>query len=123
MFMDRRCVCCGKSTHSQDFQLCGGCFEEQTRLASDVDLQAAEPWTAIVWFFGPMSEQLQLLNRLHAEWRGALEVIEPSDDYPDLGVRISRYARDLRRNPDAEFNITMAGIERVDDAWLEASLA
>jgi hypothetical protein len=69
------------------------------------------PWTALLWFQGPESEQRQLLARLRAQWPGAIEVIEPDEDGDTWGARCAMDADWLYRNPELTADVSVDGID------------
>ncbi len=69
----------------------------------------------ILWFELPMDQARQHLNRLAAEWPGAVEAIEPTEPGDVLGCRVALNQEDLGRNPQSEWEVTSTRVSLIDD--------
>lgn len=97
-------------------------FEQLSEQHSEVD-----PWLVQLTFDGDHDTQRILVNRLRAQWRWAIEVIDPdpSFDQPEWNyvsgylVNLARREEHLGGSLTAVYDVSMDGIERsqAHDEW------
>lgn len=122
MDQQTRCENCGRKLP------CAPCGAREQRALEDALLDRlgemlADAQPLILWFRMPPSAARQHLNRLAAEWPGAMEVIEPIEEGDQLGCRVAVSAADLGRNPQAEWEVTETRVSAIDDTSFERALA
>lgn len=69
----------------------------------------------MLWFDLPLDQARQHCNRLHAEWPGALHVVEPEEPGDMLYCYVALNEEDLTKNPQAEWEVTETRVRRVDN--------
>jgi hypothetical protein len=108
---NKRCEQCGRRLPCQPCDDLGARASEEAVLDA---LQEEPPRSSVllVWFTSPLARQH--LNRLTAEWPGAIEVIEPTEPGDWLGCRIARTAQELEGTPVAEYEVDHRSIRRAD---------
>ena len=121
MDQQTRCENCGRKLP------CAPCGAREQRALEDALLDRLGEMTAdaqplILWFHMHPSAARQHLNRLCAEWPGALEVIEPIEEGDQLGCRVALSAASIGCNPAAEWEVTETRVSLIDDSAFERAL-
>ena len=110
-----RCSQCG-SRRDQCVSACREALRELNRslsldlLYDTLDELEAVGWSALLMFEGDLDTQRVLLNRLHAQWRGHVEVVDPTEPGDCYLARISVMRKDLRSDPDCEYWVSTEGL-------------
>lgn len=108
------CQQCGSRFHSHTSR----CHQAEVEKGRERELAALEtllePGVGVIQleFEGSPDQQRQLVNRLRAEWRLALEVIEPSPECPWFLANVARLPQDLGGPLNAVYTVSMAGVVR-----------
>lgn len=123
MTQDNRCENCGRKLPCEP---CGARARQalEDSLLDRLEEMVTDAHTLILWFRLPEDAAWQHLNRLAAEWPGALEVIMPIEPGDTLGCRVAFNEEDLGKNPTAEWEVTETRVALIDNGpFFQAILA
>lgn len=110
-----RCENCGRRLP------CSPCDARAAETVTfDFELPTGAP--IIVWFAGSPDEQLQLLNRLRAEWPFALDEIEPTEPGDSWGACLARHRSLLGLAVTAEFEVSSVRITKLPELFVSILL-
>lgn len=76
---------------------------------------ADAPQPLLIWFDLPEDAAWQHLNRLAAEWPGALDIIFPTEEGDLVGCTVAFHPDDLKRSPQSEWEVSETRVRCVDD--------